>query len=85
MPYKKHHQVEIYYEPGSKLCELVKTYFMSNGIDYMEYNVKVDDNARQKMAEISEQEKVPVVEIDGRVIVGYQPDLYDIVLFGASE
>ena len=32
------------------------------------------------MVEISEQDVTPVVEIDGRVIIGYEPMMYDRIL-----
>jgi hypothetical protein len=84
MPYKKRHDINLFGEPGSKLCELVKVYFRSSGNEYIELNVKRDKNAFSRMVEISGQDKTPVVEIDGRVIVGYRPELYDLILEGKS-
>jgi arsenate reductase-like glutaredoxin family protein len=77
---KKYHEVHIYVEPGSKLCELTKLYFRDAGMDYMELDITRNPIARDRMYEISEQKRTPVTELDERVIVGYRPDVFDIIL-----
>lgn len=77
MGFKKHHDILIYSSPDCKLCELCKSYFRDKGMDYLEFMINKDRNAEIKMKEISEQDTTPVVEFDGRVIVGYRPDLFD--------
>lgn len=77
MGFKKHHDIQIYSSADCKLCELCKSYFRDKGMDYLEYNVTKDHTADLKMQEISEQTSTPVVQFDGRVIIGYRPDLFD--------
>jgi arsenate reductase-like glutaredoxin family protein len=84
MHYKKYHEINLYLSPGSKMCELVKTYFRSSGYDCNEYNVVHDKAAEEKMIQISDQKRTPVTEIDGRVVVGYRPDLFDLILEGKA-
>jgi hypothetical protein len=84
MSYKKQHSINLFSEPGSKLCELVKVYLRTSGNDFIELNVKKDKNSLIRMIEISGQDKTPVLEIDDRVIVGYRPELYDLILEGKS-
>ena len=80
MPYKKYKDITLYVAPGLKLCELVKAYFRSNGEDYKEVDISRDRDLAKKMFQISGETIPPVVEIDGRVIVGYRPELYDFIL-----
>jgi glutaredoxin 3 len=80
MKYKKYHQVSIYTSLNSKFCELTKVYFRNAGIDYQELEIQRNNVARLKMIEISGQEETPVVEFDGRVVIGYRPDVYDILI-----
>lgn len=64
------------------MCELVRIHFRNNGQEFVEFNIDHDTTAKTRMVEISGQNKTPVVEIDERVIVGYRPDLYDLILEG---
>ncbi len=85
MSYKRYHTVKIYVTPRSKLCELAKQYFRMHGIDFEECDISKDDDARERIHELSEQQITPVVDFDGRMIVGYKPDIYDLLLAGEDE
>ena len=80
MHFKKYHEIYLYTSPESKLCELAKIYFRAGGHDFVELDISKNDIAKKKMIEISDQLLTPVVEIDGRVVIGYQQDLYDHIL-----
>jgi glutaredoxin 3 len=80
MHFKKYHEINLYTSPESKLCELAKVYFRSAGHDFLEFDISKNETAKKKMVEISDQQLTPVVEIDGRVVVGYQQDMYDHIL-----
>ncbi|MCC2630208.1 MAG: Glutaredoxin [Candidatus Paceibacter sp.] len=84
MPYKKYHQITIYVSRGNKLDDMARMYFRAEGHDFLEKDVTRDQNSMIKMEEISSQKNTPVVEIDGRVIVGYRPDIYDLILAGKN-
>lgn len=43
------------------------------GIKYKEFDVGSDDKARDEMIEISGQMGVPVLDIDGTILVGFNP------------
>lgn len=86
MTIKKPHRVELYVSnKNSKLSELAKSYFINNTVNFDEIIIDHDETARQKMEEISGQRIPPVAVIDDRVIAGFQPNLYDIILFGAES
>jgi glutaredoxin len=50
---------------------MAKEYFAKNGVKYEEFNVAADLKARQEMFEKSHQMGVPVIDVDGQVIVGF--------------
>ncbi len=50
---------------------MAKEYFQENNVGYEEYNVAEDDKARDEMIEKSQQMGVPVIDIDGKIIIGF--------------
>lgn len=67
-------KVEIYSTPTCTYCNQAKEYFKQNNIAYTEYNVGADMAKRQEMIEKSGQMGVPVIAIDGKLIVGFDKD-----------
>jgi len=63
--------VKVYTTPSCPYCVMVKEYLKKNNADYQEFNVASDDSSHKKMVAISHQEGVPVIDIDGVVIVGF--------------
>lgn len=64
-------KVEIYSTPTCTYCAHAKDYFKKNGVAYTEYNVAADTAKRSEMLEKSGQMGVPVIDIDGSIVVGY--------------
>ena len=64
-------KVEIFTTPICIWCKKTKEWFKEHKVKYEEHDVSVDDKAREEMIEKSEQMGVPVVLIDGQVIVGF--------------
>lgn len=65
------HKVIIYTTPTCVYCKTAKEFFTENNITYEEKNVAEDDKAREKMIEKSEQMGVPVIDIDGSIVIGF--------------
>lgn len=61
----------VYSTPTCVYCKLAKDYFTSKGLSYSEFNVAEDDAKREEMVEKSGQMGVPVIDIDGKVFVGF--------------
>ena len=59
---------------------MAKEYFGKNNIAYKEYDVASDLRARKDMLDKSHQMGVPVIEINGEVIVGFNRPLVDKAL-----
>ncbi len=67
--------------PGSRNCDLVRTYLTSNGFDFNEIDISKNLLAAKDMYEISNQHLVPVTVVDERVVIGYRPEVFDLIFF----
>lgn len=63
--------VKIYTTPACVFCRMTKDFFEKNSIPYQEHNVASDIQARQEMIQKSGQFGVPVTEIDGQLVIGF--------------
>ena len=63
--------VKIYSTPTCVYCKMAKDFFTKNNVQYSEYNVAEDEKAREEMINKSHQLGVPVIDIDGQIIVGF--------------
>ena len=66
--------VIIYTTPMCPFCKMAKDYFEENKIDFVEKDVSVDREAANEMIEKSGQMGVPVIDINGKIIVGFVPE-----------
>ncbi len=64
-------KVEIYSTPVCVHCAHAKAFFKKNNIAYTEYNVAADQAKRSEMVEKSGQLGVPVIDIAGDIVVGF--------------
>ena len=51
---------------------MAKEYFAEHNIPYTEYNVASDLEKRKEMIDKTRQMGVPVIDIDGQIIIGYE-------------
>ena len=63
--------VKIYSTPTCPYCVKAKDYFTSLNIEYEDYDVSKDRSKAKEMIEKSGQRGVPVIDIDGNVIIGF--------------
>jgi glutaredoxin-like YruB-family protein len=64
-------QVTIYSTPTCGYCRVAKDFFTANNVQYEEKNVATDLAARQEMLDKTQQMGVPVIDVNGSVMVGY--------------
>lgn len=64
-------QVKIFSSPSCPYCHTLKAFLDEKGIKYEDIDVAVDEKARDEMIEKSGQMGVPVIEIDGEIVVGF--------------
>jgi glutaredoxin 3 len=72
--------VAVYTAPTCGFCHQVKTYLHQRGVPFTEYDVSRDPQAATEMVRLSGQRGVPVVTIDGQVVVGFNRPLIDRLL-----
>jgi len=63
--------VKIYSTPTCPYCVMVKDYFKKLGVEYQDFDVSIDEKAREELVAKSHQMGVPVIDIDGAIIVGF--------------
>ncbi len=73
-------KVVIYSTPTCPYCHRAKEYLSRKGISYVEYNVAQDRDKAREMIEKSKQMGVPVITINGEVVVGFNQTLLDKLL-----
>ncbi len=64
--------ITIYSTPTCHFCKLAKEYMKTHNIAYTEHNVAADLAKRQEMVDRSGQLGVPVIDIDGKIMVGFE-------------
>ena len=63
--------VKIYSTTQCPYCKMAKEYFTKNNVDFQDFNVEADDEALAEMVKKSGQLGVPVIDINGTIIVGF--------------
>lgn len=64
-------KVTIYSTPTCHFCNMAKDYFKENKVEYEAFDVAGSMEKRKEMMEKSGQLGVPVIVIDGQVVVGF--------------
>lgn len=69
-------QVVIYTTPSCVYCKKAKAFFHEHSVVYKEKDVSGDSAAVDEMVQKSGQMGVPVIDVDGTIIVGFdEPSL----------
>lgn len=63
--------VIIYTTTNCPYCKTTKEFFKENNVKYKEINVEEDEKAAHEMVKKSGQLGVPVIDIDGQIIIGF--------------
>ncbi len=64
-------KITIYSTPTCHFCHMAKEFLKDKNIEYTDYDVSADEEKREEMIEKSGQMGVPVIDIDGEIIVGF--------------
>jgi len=67
-------KIKIYTTPTCPWCKKTKEFFKDNDIEYEEKDVSSDKENQKEMKEKSGQLGVPVIDIDGDIIVGFDKE-----------
>ena len=67
-------KIVIYSTEFCPWCRKAKEFFKEHKIKYKEFDVGKDDKKAKEMMEKSGQKGVPVIEIDGEIMVGFDEE-----------
>jgi len=73
-------KVMVYSTPTCPWCQAAKKYLQELNIAFNEKDVKDDPNARVEMILKSGQLDVPVFDIEGKIIVGFDAEAINLAL-----
>lgn len=67
-------KVKIYSTPTCPFCMMAKKFLKENNIDFEDIDISTDQAKAQEMVQKSGQMAVPVIDIDGEIIVGFDKE-----------
>jgi len=67
-------KVKVYSTPTCSFCLRLKQYFKDNNIVFEDVDVSANQEAIEEMFTKSGQMGVPVIDIDGEIIVGFDKE-----------
>ncbi len=73
----KNKKVIVYSTPTCPYCTMAKNFFKENKVEFEDVNVAEDRARGQEMVNKSGQMGVPVIDIDGKIVVGFQPKVFE--------
>jgi len=80
MDVQKQPRVLIFTTPSCSFCNQTKRYFRQKGIRFKDIDVSRDQAAARDMLRRSKQSGVPVIDIGGKIIVGFNRPQIDKLL-----
>lgn len=73
-------KVVIYSTPTCTYCKMTKDFFTANNVDYTDIDVSQNEEKRNEMVEKSGQMGVPVIDIENKIIIGFdEPKLKELL------
>jgi glutaredoxin-like YruB-family protein len=66
--------VKIYSTPSCAYCHTLKKFLTSKGINFTDIDVSKDEKDLDEMIKKSDQVGVPVLDIDGNIIIGFDKE-----------
>lgn len=73
-------RVIVFSTPSCSYCNMAKKYFQQKGFKYRDVDVSRDMAAARDMVRRSGQQGVPVIDIGGKIIVGFDRPKIDRLL-----
>lgn len=64
-------EITVYSTPTCPYCKMAKDFLKENSVTYTEIDVSADAKAAEAMIDKSGQMGVPVIEIDGKIVIGF--------------
>jgi len=68
------HKVKVYSTPSCPWCHKAKDFLKEKNVEFEDIDVRADQKASDEMVKKSGQMGVPVIDIDGKIIVGFDKE-----------
>lgn len=68
-------KIMIYSTPSCHACGMAKEFLKEKNIQFEEFNVASDASKRMEMLQKTGQMSVPVIDIDGSVLIGFDKQI----------
>lgn len=72
--------IKVYSTSGCPWCNVAKDFFKSHDLDFENIDVSVDQKAAKEMIKKSGQMEVPVIEIDDKIVIGFNKPVLEEIL-----
>lgn len=73
-------KIIIYSTPACPYCKKAKAYLQEKGIEYSDVDVSQNETAQKEMIEKSGTMSVPVIDVGGIIVTGFDKDRIDEIL-----
>ncbi|RMD50899.1 NrdH-redoxin [Candidatus Parcubacteria bacterium] len=64
-------KVIVYSTPTCPFCKMAKEFLTENNVEFEDVDVSADQERAREMVEKSQQMGVPVIDIDGQIVIGF--------------
>ena len=64
-------KVRVFSTPTCPYCKMTKEFLKKNNVNFEDIDVSTNQEAAHEMIDKSGQMGVPVIDVDGKIIVGY--------------
>jgi len=73
-------KIKVYSTPTCPYCHLVKEYLKEKGVEFEDIDVSQNESALQELVQKTGAMAVPVIDIDGKIVIGFDKEKIDQLL-----
>jgi glutaredoxin-like YruB-family protein len=67
-------KVRLFFTPACPYCYALKEFLKEHKIEFEEINVSENEKAKEELIKKSGKMEVPVIEINGKIVVGFDKE-----------
>lgn len=72
--------VTMYAASWCGVCRRASGFFRQNGIAVSEYDIDADSAARERARSLNPKLSVPIIDVDGQIMIGFSPQNFGLML-----
>jgi len=73
-------EINIYTTRDCSMCKAAKEFLTANNLPFAEHDVSVSRQAAAEMLAKTREKKLPVIDIDGELVIGFDQDRLEELL-----